>query len=161
MRELFILLLLLLFEMVILFVDFFFGSNNEILSSFGTFLAQYWSFFFQWLAKSIWEQFIHILYVFVVNLSYWRANFEVVILFCDFSLGSKCNNLGSFGTFSAHTGGFFLNELANHFRSNLIFFFLFLRSIWPTGELILRSLSFSLTFFLVQKVTFQAVSAHS
>ena len=96
----------------------------------------------------------------MVNLTYWRANFEVAILFCDFSLGSKSDILGSSGTFPPHIGGFFLNELANHFRSNLIFFFLFLRSIWPTGKLILRSLSFSLTFFLVQKVTFEAILAH-
>ena len=35
-----------------------------------------------------------------------------------------------------------------------------MRSIWHTGELILRSPYFSLTFLLVQKVTFQAVLAH-
>ena len=92
---------------------------------------------------------------FVVNLSYWRANFEVAILFCDFSLGSKSDILGSFGTFPAHIGGVFLNESANHYRSNLIFTLLFLRSIWPTG-----SLSCTLTFFLVQKVLFYAVLAH-
>ena len=92
----------------------------------------------------------------MVNLTYWRANFEVAILFSDFSLGLKPDILGSFGTFPARIGGFFLNVLSNHFGSNLIFFFLFLRSIWPTGELILRSISFSLTFFLVQKVTLKA-----
>ena len=148
------------FEIAILFVDFFFASNNKILGSFGTFLAHYWRCFSQWLAKSIWEYFIHIVYVFVFNVTYWRANFEVAIPFSDFSLGSKSDILGSFGTFPAHIGGFFLNELANHFRRNLIFFFLYLRSMWPTGELILRSLSFSLTFFLFQKVTSQAVLAH-
>ena len=97
---------------------------------------------------------------FVVPFTYWRANFEFDVLHCDFSLGSKSDILGSYGTFTADIAGFFLNELANHFRSNLIFFFLFLRSICPTGELVLRSVSFSLTFFLVQKVTFQAVLAH-
>ena len=33
------------------FVDFFIGSNNEILGSFGTFLAHYWRIFSERLAK--------------------------------------------------------------------------------------------------------------
>ena len=70
---------------------------------------------------------------------------------CDFSLGLKSDIVGSFGTFPAHIGGFFLNELANQFRSILIFSLLFLRSSWPTEDLILKSLSFSLTPFFVQK----------
>ena len=132
-----------------------------------------WVFFWfkQWDFRQFWHISSALLEVFFwmtcpINLrviypySYWRANFEVTILFCDFSLGSKSDILGSYGTFTADIAGFFLNELANHFRSKLILFFLFLRSIWPTGELILRSPSFSLTFFLVQKLTFQAVLAH-
>ena len=98
--------------------------------------------------------------IFAVNLTYWRANVEMAILFFDFFLGSTSDISGSFGSFLADIGGFFLNELAKHFTSNLIFFFLFLQSIRPTGQLVLRSPSFSLTFFLVQKVTFQAVLAH-
>ena len=45
------------------------------------------------------------------------------MLLSNFSLGSKSDILGSFDTFAAHIGGFFLNELANHFKTNLIFFF--------------------------------------
>ena len=44
--------------------------------------------------------------VFVVNFTYWRAGFKVAILFCDFSLGSKSDILGSFGTFPARIEGF-------------------------------------------------------
>ena len=131
--ELFILLLFLLFEISILFCWLFFWFKQweqfEILGSFGTFLALYWRFLSEWLAKSIWEQFLHNVYFLLVNLTYWRANFEVAIVFCDFSLGSKKDSLGSFGRFPAQIRGFFLNELANHFRSSWIFFFLFLRSI--------------------------------
>ena len=36
-------------------LTFFFGSNNETLGSFCTFLAHYWIFFSEWLAKSISE----------------------------------------------------------------------------------------------------------
>ena len=67
--------------------------------------------------------------VFVVNFTYWRSNFEVAVLFCDFSLGSKSDISGSFGTLLADTGGIFVNELTKHFKSNLLFSFMFLRSI--------------------------------
>ena len=63
------------------------------------------------------------------EMSLFEPRKKVPTLFCDFSLGSKSDILGSPGAFSAHIGGFFLNELANHLRSNLIFFFLFLWSI--------------------------------
>ena len=143
------------------FVSLFFGSKSKIFGRFGTFLAHIGVLFLNQLPT----QFRSNLSIFFPFFwSHWPTEgqtFEVAILFCDFSLGSKRDMLGSFFTFPAHIGGFFLNELANHFRSNLLFFFLCLRSIWPTGELVLRSLSFSLTFFLVQKVTFQAVLAHS
>ena len=41
---------------------------------------------------------IHILYVFAVNLTCWRANFEIAILSFDFFIGSKSDISGSFGT---------------------------------------------------------------
>ena len=141
-------------------VSLFFSYKTNTFGRFGTFLAHIGVFFLNQLPNQFESILFPILNVFVVNLTYWRENFEVALLFTDFSLGSKSDTLGSFGTFPAHIGGFFLNELAHHFRSNLIFFFLFLRSIWTTGGLILISLFFSLTFFLVQKVTLQAVMAH-
>ena len=103
---------------------------------------------------------LNIIYVFAFNLTYTRANVEIAILFVDFFLGSNSDILGSFGTFLAHIGGFILNNLPNQFGSNLSTFFTFLWSVSPTGEKILRSLSFSLTWFLVQEVTFEAVLAH-
>ena len=67
--------------------------------------------------------------IFAVNLNYWRANFEIAILFFDFFVGSKSEILGSCGTFLADIGGGFVNELTKHFKSNLLFSFVFLRSI--------------------------------
>ena len=87
------------------------------------------------------------MYVCAVNMNYWGDNFETAILFCDFFLGSNSDVLGSFGTFLAHIGGLFLNELKNHFTSNLLLSFVFLQSIWCTREEILNFLSFCLTFF--------------
>ena len=74
--------------------------------------------------------------------------------------GSKSNSFGHFGTFLAHIGGFCLNELPNQFGSNLFSSFVFLRSIYPTRQDFLKLLSLCLTFFLVQKVTFQATLIH-
>ena len=67
--------------------------------------------------------------IFAVNLTYWRANFEITILFFYFFLASKSDISGSFGTFLADIGGFLLNELTKHFMSNLLFSFVFLQSI--------------------------------
>ena len=53
----------------------------------------------------------------------------IAILLFDFFLGSKSDNLGSFGTFLAGIEGFFLNELTQHFTSNLFFSFVFLQGI--------------------------------
>ena len=64
-----------------------------------------------------------------VNLTYWEANFEIAILFFDFFLGSKSNIPGSFDTFLADIGGFFLNELTKQFTRSLLFSFVFLQSI--------------------------------
>ena len=87
----------------------------------------------------------------MANLNYWRANFEVAILFCDFSLGSKSDILGSVGTFPAHVGGSFLIELANHhiFAGNLTY--------WRANFEI--SILF-FDFFLGSKSDISAVSAH-
>ena len=81
------------------------------------------------------------------HLTCWRANVEIAVIFFDFFLGSKSDILCSFGTFLAHIGGFFLNELTNQFTTDLLFFFAMLQSIWRTREKILNSLSFCLTFF--------------
>ena len=67
---------------------------------------------------------------------------------------------GSFGTFLADIGGIFVNELIKHFTNNLLFSFVFLRSIWLTPEEFLYSLSFCFTFLLVQKAFFLSVLAH-
>ena len=83
----------------------------------------------------------------MVNLTYWRANFEIAILFFDFFLVSESDTSGSFGTFLADIGGFFVNELANHFTGNLLLSFVFWRSIWPTREEFSYSLSFYCTVF--------------
>ena len=66
---------------------------------------------------------MHILHVFVANLTYLRANFEIDILFFDLFLGSKSDVSGIFSTFLADMGGFFLNELTKLFTSNLLFSF--------------------------------------
>ena len=66
--------------------------------------------------------------MFTVNLNYWGANVEIAILFFDFFVGSENDTLGSFGTFLADVGGFFLKELTKHFTSNLLFPFVFLQS---------------------------------
>ena len=96
----------------------------------------------------------------MVNLTYWRANFEIAILSFDFFLGSKSDISGSFGTFLADIGGICVNDLTKHFKSNLLFSFVFLRSISLTREEVLYSLSFSFTFFSVPKLTLLAVLAH-
>ena len=113
--------------------------------------ATHWSFFSESLAISICEYINHNLCVSAVNLACWRANFEMAILFFDFFCGSKSDTLVSFATFLDHIGEFFLNELTNHFTSNLPFFFTFLQSIRRTREKILNSLSFCLTFFWFQE----------
>ena len=98
--------------------------------------------------------------MFTVNLNYWRANFEIAILFFDFFLGSKSDISGSFGTFLADIGGIFVNELTKQITSNLLLSFVFLRLIWLTREEFVCSLSFSFNFFLVPKLTLLAVLAH-
>ena len=59
--------------------------------------------------------------VVAVNFTYWRANFEILILFFDIFLGSESDISGRFGTFLADIGGFFLKELRKHFTINLPF----------------------------------------
>ena len=115
------------FEVTILFSDFSLGSKSDILGSFGTFIAHVGVFFLNELANHFWNNLI--LSILAVNLTYRRANFEIAILFFDFFLGSKSDIAGSFGTFVADIGGFFQNELTKHFKSNVLFSFVFLRSI--------------------------------
>ena len=111
--------------------------------------STFWRIFFEWVSKS------NLLPpVSAFNLTYWRANFEFAILFYVFFLGSKSDISGSFGTLLADIGGFFLNELTKHFTSNLLFSFLFLRSVWPTREEFWNSLSFGFTFFFFKKQKF-------
>ena len=113
--------------------------------------STYWRIFSEWVSKSFQGWFNLLLPIFAVNLIYWRANFEIAILFFDFSLVSKNGILGNFGTFLADIGGFFLNEVTKHFRSNLLFSFVFLQSTWPTREEFLYSLSFCFTFYWFKK----------
>ena len=122
--------------------------------------STYWRTFSEWVSKSFKEYFNLLLPIFAVNLNYWRANFEITILFFDFFVGSKSDISGSFGTFLADIGGIFVNELTKHFQSNLLFSFVILQSTWLTREEFLYSLSFSFTFFSVPKLTLLAVLAH-
>ena len=93
-------------------------------------------------------------------MTYWRANFEIAILFFDFFVGSKSDISGSFGTFLADGGGFFVNELTKDFTSNSLLSFVFLRSISLTREEFLYSLYFSFPFFSVPELALLAVLAH-
>ena len=115
------------FEIALLFFDFFLGSKGDILGSFGTFPAHIGGFFLNELSNQFRSNLL--LPIFAVNLNYWRADFEVSILFFDFFLGSKSDISGSFGTILADIGGTFVNELTKHFTSNLLLSFVFLRSI--------------------------------
>ena len=92
----------------------------------------------------------------MVRLTYWMANSEVAILFCDLSLGSKSDISGSFGTFLADIGGIFLNELTKHFTSNLFFSFVFLQSVFVLAILLFHFSFGSKSIFFVCFGTFSA-----
>ena len=98
--------------------------------------------------------------IFAVNFTYWRADFELAILFFDFSLGSKCDIPRSFGTFLAEIGGFFLNDLTKHFNSNLPSPTCFCSHLDLPERNFSTRYPFFFTFLFVQNVTLLAVLAH-
>ena len=143
-----------------LFFVFFVGSKSDILGSFGTFLADIGGIFLNELTNYFTS---NLLFPFVFLRSIWltREEFLYQLSFSfTFFFSSKTNTFGRFGTFLAHIGFFFLNQLPNQFWSNWSRFFTFLWSIRPTWGQMLRSPSFFVTFLLVQKVTLLAVLAH-
>ena len=106
------------FVLAIVEFHFFLSSKTNTFGSLGTFLATIGVFFLNQLRNQC-ESNLSIFCTFLWSIlptggQILRSPF----LFRDFSLGSKSDILGRFGTFPAHIGGFFLNELANHCRSN-------------------------------------------
>ena len=134
---------------VILFFDFFLGSKSGISGIFGTFLADIGGFFLNELTKRFTS---NLLYSIVFLKSIWPTTKESLysLSFCfTFFLGAKSTIFRRFGTFLAHIGVFFLNQLPNQLGSNFFFSFSFF----------LRSLSFLLPFFLLQTLKYQAFFA--
>ena len=126
------------------FVSIFFGFKKYQFLPFWHIFSTYWNFFSASVAKFIWEKFFLLLLLVI----------EIAMIFVDFFFGSNNKILGSFGTFITQYWLFYLKDLPNQFETNLSTFFMFLCSMCPTVGQILRSPSFSLTFLLVQRVTF-------